>query len=794
LGNAFRGGEPAARGQVRVRLEGASFGALVTWIRTGKVRRRDLHFGLAFGLFSLLALGLGSLTGRGPQAWTEFTANISHHAEEHTYGERRVGLKHVFTHDLSSFEFDEGKSERRKTFARQETAYQAAAALGLLAFCLAVLRRRDQHALLLGLVLLFLVTVSSRYYWSCLALLPLVEVGWQDLQRRWLELAQALVFGGYYLFAFFRPDAYGAYSFLNLLLILFLGLLLSYELGRQWRAHRRLAQRRGRPFYERRSVWMAFFGGIFVVLCLLRLPLPDRPVRDVDESVSAIIATTWLDGGLPYRDAIDQRGPVTYALYALTFLLADANDMTAIHWALLVLILVSAGVVFALGRRLLPGSRGAALAFTAAALFTIGSYTYRRSQMLAFHTEWPGMLASTVGMLLLWLALGHAEKPRRNLLLAGICFGLAFLSKQPAVFDGGAAGTFLLLQAAAQKSLFRRETLVRAALLACGFFGTVLLFIGYFAAQGALWDFYYYYWKYNVDHYTAVVPVAERLRGLNPFAWRRHYLTANPTLFIGSVVSAWVALRSLWQQRQTPESAPWGRFLLVLWLVFAYFGASYSGRNFGHYFIQIIPPLCLLTAWLVVDLWHAESLRAKFQRHGLEFRCLLLLVVAIGLIYSLHRFRRDMAFLTITEPARPRVVQDSLLGYIRSHSDAEDTLFVWGYNPEIYLLAPRRAASRYSNTNYLTGMLPWENHREGIDTAEHIVPGSWDILIKELEQSRPSLIVDTVPGNHRFYRKYPIEAFPRLEGYLEKNYRRSARVLDPKGRPYYDVYQRLGPS
>ena len=34
LGNAFRGGEPAAEGQVRIRLEGAQFGALLTWLDT----------------------------------------------------------------------------------------------------------------------------------------------------------------------------------------------------------------------------------------------------------------------------------------------------------------------------------------------------------------------------------------------------------------------------------------------------------------------------------------------------------------------------------------------------------------------------------------------------------------------------------------------------------------------------------------------------------------------------------------------------------------------------------------
>jgi hypothetical protein len=88
----------------------------------------------------------------------------------------------------------------------------------------------------------------------------------------------------------------------------------------------------------RTTVQLAFFLAIFALLCALRLPLADRPIRDVDEAVSSIIASEWLHGGVPYRDAIDQRGPVTYALYALTFVVAGHHDMHAVHWALLLLI------------------------------------------------------------------------------------------------------------------------------------------------------------------------------------------------------------------------------------------------------------------------------------------------------------------------------------------------------------------------------------------------------------------------------------------------------------------------
>lgn len=211
------------------------------WVQHGKIRRPSYRFFLAFGLFCLLGLGLGSLTGRGPAAWAEFAASIGHHSEEHTYGQRRVGLKHWFTHDLTTWSFDEGAAERREQFARQRPLYQATAALGFAAFGLAAYRRRRQDALLLGLVPLFLLTASSRYYWACLALLPLmsrVGLGGRKRVDR-LNLAQAGLYGGFYLFTWLQPDRYASYSFFNLLMIFFLALLLGTYLAREAKARRR---------------------------------------------------------------------------------------------------------------------------------------------------------------------------------------------------------------------------------------------------------------------------------------------------------------------------------------------------------------------------------------------------------------------------------------------------------------------------------------------------------------------------------------------------------------------------
>src|SRR5262249_23572201 len=111
-----------------------------------------------------------------------------------------------------------------------------------------------------------------------------------------------------------------------------------------------------RPAPVRLDRWdrLVFFTLLFVLLALMRWPVPQRPILDVDESVSALIANAWLDGGVPYKDAIDQRGPVTYLIYAVVFALFGRGNMTAVHGALLALIFLATWLADRFARRLSP--------------------------------------------------------------------------------------------------------------------------------------------------------------------------------------------------------------------------------------------------------------------------------------------------------------------------------------------------------------------------------------------------------------------------------------------------------
>lgn len=770
------------------------------WVLQGRLRRFDLRLSVALGLCALLALG-ASFLGGGTEAWQGFLANIGHHNEAHRFGQQRIGWAHAFTRDIRDLDFSRpDRDDREEHFARQKGIFQASGGLLLLLWGVAAWRRTQTDAFLLGLAPFFVLAVSSRYYWACLALLPLLARPGPSGRRRvrLFTAAQAGLFAVLGAAGLRGFDGFSLYSLFDLLLALLLVAILLTFVVTDLRVRRR--QSPPGAWYRSGFLAAAFFVFLFVLLCWLRMPDPEAPIRDVDEAVSALIADAWLSGGIPYRDAIDQRGPVTYLVYAGVFALAGRLDMVAVHWALLLLVLLGCAVTFHLGRSLRPGSAGVGLGYLAALLLAVGSFTYRRSQMLAFHTEWPLLLWNAVAMALLWKALrrdGEDSRSkgnrRRELVLAGAAFALGFLSKQPGIFDAGAGALFVLLWQHRQGALLGPATVRIALQLACGFFATLGLTAAYFAWHGAFGDFLLYYWTYNVEHYTAVVPVTDRLAALDPFAHRRHYLSANPLFLIGGAWTAGAALVA-WLRRGLVD----GRLLVTLWLLAGYFGASYSGRNFGHYFIQILVPLCLATAWALVDGWRLLAPGEGRFRHladlAVAARAALVVISLVALAIPVVRFGDELGWRQIWRQRPVKESQELLLEEIRRRTSEDETLFVWGYYPELYVLAPRRPASRYSNTNYLTGMLPWENHQPGVDTSEHVVEGAWEILMAELEASRPALVVDTAVGDHRYYAKYPIDDFPPLRDFLTRFYQPVEVVTDRRGRKIATLWTRADRS
>src|SRR3990172_12189024 len=121
-----------------------------------------------------------------------------------------------------------------------------------------------------------------------------------------------------------------------------------------------------RPNSDRRAF---FTNGALILLCLLPvllyLPVLGTPFER-DESVYATIARGLLNGDVPYRDLFDNKPPLVFGWYALSFVLFGENDVAPRLVAALLLSLTTLAL-FA-EARLLFSRRVAYLAAAAFAL------------------------------------------------------------------------------------------------------------------------------------------------------------------------------------------------------------------------------------------------------------------------------------------------------------------------------------------------------------------------------------------------------------------------------------------
>src|SRR5437899_6218477 len=174
---------------------------------------------------------------------------------------------------------------------------------------------------------------------------------------------------------------------------------------------------------------------VLVAVCalpiLLYLPLLHEPLAR-DEGFYAAVGQRILHGDLPYRDAFDNKPPLVFGWYALSFLIFGQHV-----WAprLVAAVLQSATtlLVYVQGRLLFSG-REALLAALAFAL-SIGVARFQTNA----NTEYFMLLPLVAG--LVTFTLGHQTGRLRWFLLSGVLNGIAIMTKEVSRFNLG----FLLL-------------------------------------------------------------------------------------------------------------------------------------------------------------------------------------------------------------------------------------------------------------------------------------------------------------------------------------------------------------
>ncbi|MGH7820569.1 MAG: hypothetical protein ACREQ9_12410, partial [Candidatus Binatia bacterium] len=140
---------------------------------------------------------------------------------------------------------------------------------------------------------------------------------------------------------------------------------------------------------------------------------------------------------------------------------------------------------------------------------------------------------------------------------------------------------------------------------------------------------------------------------------------------------------------------------LLLWAGLSLVGVCATGRLFAHYFLQLLPPLCLVCALVLF-----VTIEPRNERDSKRIALILALVLSGWLLKAvdepLSRTARILYHRYVVGTEHWGDEAAAVAAYLRPRLDRRDVLYVVDYEPILYYLLPARAPTRYLFSPFLT--------------------------------------------------------------------------------------------
>jgi hypothetical protein len=487
---------------------------------------------------------------------------------------------------------------------------------------------------------------------------------------------------------------------------------------------------------------------IFTAIGSLTWPLGN------DQGHYSFVADVILNGGTPYRDAWDLKGPLNYLAYAWTRIIFGRSEVSIRIFDLIVVSLF----FWQLRQLVLRLNGGQTFGANLAALLFFLVYFGEGYWSTAQPDEWGGMLILSVVSLLL----RPARNPYLTMAATGIVLAIATLLKPtfiifiPLIFLYPARWRNCALNNL--KLLFTCILAILLILLAS--YTVVLRNGGWFDLFEAL--------RFASSAYGNLVQRLERApQGL-------------PILRdLGLVVPYVLVSVGLWVMWRSGQGRP--ARMLGSWFSLSIAMLVYQGVYWHYEFLPATIPACVILgiSYGYLDKWlEARHLRyagqaAVFLSIGLTSLAPFISTTFFGAFewpgYVLGHESRRQYLEQIAEPWDRRRELTELSDFIVGHTAPNDRIQIWGLEISPLTLSRRKAASRFATTWPVFSKTP--------------VRGFYRrVFMQDISQSRPRYIIVDVSGFGGPFRTPPVKEFPEFDQFLHLHYE------PPRHVSVFDVY------
>jgi len=304
--------------------------------------------------------------------------------------------------------------------------------------------------------------------------------------------------------------------------------------------------------------------------------------------------------------------------------------------------------------------------------------------------------------------------------------------------------------------------------LLIGFALPLLYTMGYFYFRDALGDFIYYVFTYNtIFTHDISIQLGVKIAYLNT----KYFMGPNDIIYVLAILQFFYLCSTRFVKKIHIKSDDCCPEIWIFFFIVSLIMLSLGWRFSGHYYVMIFPAVAVL-----YGLFFDNVLKFVRLVEKRTLKRVLYLLTAMTMVVSLsYPLIASTGFPPRSNLAPPymRVSNargdtiNSVSNHINSLTSSDDTIFSWGFFPEVYTLSNRRSASRFVHCNFLVGdILPYPRYFR----VDRIKIEHWDQLVEDLKNNRPEYIIDTAPANHLGFKKHKLTAYPILHTFINKYY------------------------
>lgn len=450
-----------------------------------------------------------------------------------------------------------------------------------------------------------------------------------------------------------------------------------------------------------------------------------------DEGIYGYYGKLLLEGKIPYKDFYEQKFPGLFYFYG--FMVSMFGDtVKGLHTGFMYLNILTIIIIFFTSRILFSPIA----AILSASTFAFVSLTPNLS---GFTVQAEHGVAFFISLGLLFYALYNSKQKWYYNFLMGISFGFAIMTKTSGLFLVLWGGIIIILDYLFTKDKTFKKIIIQTLIYSSGVFVVIGIFFLLIFLKGSFSDMIF--WTYQIPkNYVSKVPFEE---GVKYFGYTKDAILQNYKFFwYHSLLAVILCLL---------KTMPWKlKFFGITLLAFSFLTIVPGFYFYGHYWIQTIPGLSIVTGLTYYTITTLCTNYFKIKFEGLKYIYLFIFAIVI---YSHTSALKSYYF----KPNYERILRSvygnnpfpesmEIGNWINANSKPEDNIVLLGSEPQIYFYTKKHSPSRHAYFAAIVDNVP--QHKE------------WQReFVKGVENAKPKYLV---------YFNHPISLFvqPNTDKYV----------------------------